>query len=1016
MAQFKQWFYQDLTENIVVRHCESVMFTGDDKGAVVGVRLYDNGVAYSGGGTVSGAVKRYDGGLVALTGTLSDNAASVVIPAAALACPGPIGVRVTLTQGGSVTTVLKSIYSVDDTTGAAVDPGTIIPSINDLITAINTAVASIPSDYSALLHTLAPDFSASTAYYVGDYVWYNGSLYRFTVDHAAGTWVGTDATAAVIGNDVSDLKSAANDILGVAVFAGTDATDAGITYDWDGISCTVNGTATNKSWYNCITVGTVPSWLELGAKYELHYHSKSGKVIFAMYYTTDGSNYTNLGQSTGSITEITVPSNATGFIIRLVVNNGNTIDHETVTPILIKLDEQSPYIPRLALNNLIESYVYGQLPYLSGCDLNTVLDRGFWLLVDSETYTNTPNNKRAGFLEVQKSANWSLQLFYELATNKVYKRTFGNTTLHGPDWTLITGIENTYNNTYTYPIYNNTYNQSVSPSITTDTNAYLAPTGDTTDRTAAIVAMLNSHGVCRLGKGDYYVNNLTMPDHTLIIGAGDRTRVILSGTADGYAIKMGEMCSVSDMRIIGSTSSITLTETVGERHGILWHGNYSDNGDSNLQPMYGILSNLWISGFSGGGITCYNTGYGTKNHLEAVNIYCTNCTAGINIAYWSEFHKFTNCRTYSCYYGCINNGGNNVFVNCDFSSCQLAFLMDNENGQSPNNSHGSCVCCVFNHSGSNSGIGVKALNMANGFVFDGCQIFFSQIYLVDCEGFVFSSCNFGTSNCDITISGGASILFANNMHGSAPTVTITDNNDVKFVNCYVRGTGQAIRAESTGLPIGGTAGQYLRKKSGSDYDAEWKTPNGGEINVSGTDTRKVDEALNGLENEIGVVVTGNKTASGVAASVGQYVILKNSSITGKTDGLYKAAKAISAATAIDGTYLTAVSGGGLNSLDSAINSVEAKSLGNAFNSRSVSNPDFNNLIEPGVWFIGDMATATNGPGSIGWVTMLVLVYGGTIVQVIFGGRQSSEAKTRIWVRYRYQNEWKPWYYTQMQAV
>jgi len=212
MAQFKQWFTQDLTESIVVRHCESVMFTGDDKGAVVGVRLYDNGAAYSGGGTVTGAVKRLDGGLVALTGTLSGNAASVVIPAVALAYPGPIGVHVVLTQGGSTTTVLKAIYSVDDNSGAAVDPGTIIPSINDLISAIESAVASIPSDYSALLHTLAPDFSASKAYFSGDYVWYNGTLYRFISDHAAGSWTGTDATAAVVGNDLSNLKSAFEDL------------------------------------------------------------------------------------------------------------------------------------------------------------------------------------------------------------------------------------------------------------------------------------------------------------------------------------------------------------------------------------------------------------------------------------------------------------------------------------------------------------------------------------------------------------------------------------------------------------------------------------------------------------------------------------------------------------------------------------------------------------------------------------------------------------------------------------
>ena len=62
-----------------------------------------------------------------------------------------------------------------------------------------------------------------------------------------------------------------------------------------------------------------------------------------------------------------------------------------------------------------------------------------------------------------------------------------------------------------------------------------------------------------------------------------------------------------------------------------------------------------------------------------------------------------------------------------------------------------------------------------------------------------------------------------------------------------------------------------------------------------------------IRSEIGIIVDGNKSALG--ASTGQYVILKNSTITGKTDGLYKAAQAIPANTAIDGSYLTAVSGG-----------------------------------------------------------------------------------------------------------
>lgn len=63
---------------------------------------------------------------------------------------------------------------------------------------------------------------------------------------------------------------------------------------------------------------------------------------------------------------------------------------------------------------------------------------------------------------------------------------------------------------------------------------------------------------------------------------------------------------------------------------------------------------------------------------------------------------------------------------------------------------------------------------------------------------------------------------------------------------------------------------------------------------------------------LGIVIDGNSTP--VGASAGQYVIVKNSTISGVTDGLYTAAQIIPANTAIDSTYLTAVSNGGFNSL------------------------------------------------------------------------------------------------------
>lgn len=58
----------------------------------------------------------------------------------------------------------------------------------------------------ALMANDAPAFSSSTAYSAGDIVVYNTKLYKFSADHSAGAWVGTDAEQITLGAEVSGLK------------------------------------------------------------------------------------------------------------------------------------------------------------------------------------------------------------------------------------------------------------------------------------------------------------------------------------------------------------------------------------------------------------------------------------------------------------------------------------------------------------------------------------------------------------------------------------------------------------------------------------------------------------------------------------------------------------------------------------------------------------------------------------------------------------------------------------------
>ena len=200
----------DLQHAVKVQYLDGNLFSQDAAANTINIEVTDNGAPATIGGTVSANVIRPDGGTVAVTGgTISGNIVSITLPAACYALVGMISVIVKLTSDGTETTIAAlTAYVYQSSTDTVVDPGTVISSIQDLIDAIDTAVASIPADYSGLWTSLAPAFSSSTAYTAGQYVTYNSGLYRFTKSHAAGSWASGDVVAVNIGGELTDLKSA----------------------------------------------------------------------------------------------------------------------------------------------------------------------------------------------------------------------------------------------------------------------------------------------------------------------------------------------------------------------------------------------------------------------------------------------------------------------------------------------------------------------------------------------------------------------------------------------------------------------------------------------------------------------------------------------------------------------------------------------------------------------------------------------------------------------------------------
>lgn len=93
---------------------------------------------------------------------------------------------------------------------------------------------------------LAPTYSASKTYAIGDHVIYNGGYYACnTAITTAEAWTAAHWTKLAVGEEVTDLKSALRDSF---IYPASDGTNTrnGITIQTNGKLVTLNGTATNN--------------------------------------------------------------------------------------------------------------------------------------------------------------------------------------------------------------------------------------------------------------------------------------------------------------------------------------------------------------------------------------------------------------------------------------------------------------------------------------------------------------------------------------------------------------------------------------------------------------------------------------------------------------------------------------------------------------------------------------------------------------------------------------------------
>ena len=590
-----------------------------------------------------------------------------------------------------------------------------------------------------------------------------------------------------LSKDVTDAEDSMQFLTPYAVpMTWRSAGHTGQGYTW---------TYTDPYTYHVVGQNTTATFLNV---YEFQFLSLAGvktgdNIFFYINSSDEDSIYMNLWWRIGDsyrqhfavmkngYSSVKIPSDATGLTWRIYVPARSEALDATITAKLITLPFTHYTVTSFTTSALGE---YGET-----IDLNDLYHQNRWYSISqNRTYLHLPSGFTGlGFLYCVYTGNADLQIIVPWTGAIIYKRRGFN--LVWEDWqTLQGGGSSEIVNEYVYNNYNNSYNITSSPVITTDTNNFLPSTNDTTDRTADIMTMLNATGFCQLGPGYFYVSGIEIPNNATLRGCGTATRIILdTSVTNGYAVKLKTYGKIEDVLIDGNPAGtvIPIPETVGTRNGVIFEG----TADAQANPVTYYRSsviNCMIRNFTGSGIKMYNTGYTVACNLEISNCFIYNCGAGINIAYFSEFHRISNTTCQFCLYGCIDNGGNNNFSNCDFSGNKIGVLMDNQYSQSRNNSHGTFSSCSIHHSDSNNGVALRILNCQWGEVFTGLQISNGAIEIDSSKGIQFVGMNCGNL-LPITITDSTSILFSNCyfMNETGSVLTQSGNTSLIFTNCYL---------------------------------------------------------------------------------------------------------------------------------------------------------------------------------------------------------------------------------------
>lgn len=205
--------------------------------------------------------------------------------------------------------------------------------LNNRVTNLEKAVSGGDSA-QANKKDIATEFSATTAYTAGCFVYYQGKLYQFNTDHAAGAWDSTDVVEANVTDQIVSNKAAiegltASDIMmsdGVTSVEDAISSIGSVLYEYTaGINETWSSALDHLYGHTGLNTAILLPNIGLifmpsvSNRYGAIYLNSSGKLISAaIHIKQSGSMYYENAADTTTVTDVSSNAFTQGYKMQVI--------------------------------------------------------------------------------------------------------------------------------------------------------------------------------------------------------------------------------------------------------------------------------------------------------------------------------------------------------------------------------------------------------------------------------------------------------------------------------------------------------------------------------------------------------------------------------------------------------------------------------------------------------------------------------------------------------------------------